>query len=96
LKILYHVASVQLLHANHAAYDLSNANLQLLEPQERTIKFVLPYKPAKTCDYESLANDTPDPDALIPSTPVDTSFGPDSQAPYSKSFVDAEPSWWYF
>jgi hypothetical protein len=85
----YHVASVQLLCAGHAADDLSIADLQLRDSQE-TIKFVLPYKPAKMHDSESLATDIFDPDTFIPNgTPADTSFGPDSQAPYTESFVDA-------
>jgi hypothetical protein len=90
----YHVASVQLLRADHAAYGLSVAAIQSID-RKAAIKFVLPYKSAKAQDKST--TDKPlkahppdiDPDAFIQSTPTDTSFGPDSQAPYTESFVDA-------
>jgi hypothetical protein len=87
----YHVASVQLLRADHAAYDLSIADIHVPTSQD-PIKFVLPYKPAKARDLASTPSSTPaplDPDVFVPSTPADTSFGPGSQAPYTESFVDA-------
>jgi hypothetical protein len=89
----YHVASVQLLQADHAAYDLSVAAMQPHDPHA-TIKIVHPYKPSKDSDH--LATPLParppdkiDPDVFVPSTQADTSFGPDSKAPYTESFVDA-------
>jgi hypothetical protein len=75
--------------------------MQNLDPHE-TIKFVLPYKPAKEREAikerEGVNKDTPptahppnaaDPDAFVPITSANTSFSPDSQAPYTKFFVDA-------
>jgi hypothetical protein len=45
----YHVASVQLLQADHTAYDLSVAAMQPQE-QHHSIKFAPPYKAAKECE----------------------------------------------
>jgi hypothetical protein len=79
----YHVASVQLLHADHAAYDLSVDAMHPQDPLDR-IHVVPPYRSAK--ERTPVSGDQ---DAFVPSTPKDTSFGPDSQAPYTESFVDA-------
>jgi hypothetical protein len=64
------------------------------DPHE-TIKVVPPYQPSKTRDDPPSSPATSkdpapiDPDAFVPtSTPADTSFGPDSHAPYIESFVD--------
>jgi hypothetical protein len=91
----HHVASLQLLHANHATYNHSVAAMEIPDSHNR-IKFVLPYTTAKTRTSstettETTTKNTPpiDPDAFIPSTIEDTSFGPESQAPYTGSFVDA-------
>jgi hypothetical protein len=90
----YHVASVNLLNADHAAYDLSVAAMEIPDPSDR-IRFVPPHQAAKdrspSADVPLDPPTTPDldPDAFIPGTSADTSFGPDSQAPYTESFVDA-------
>jgi hypothetical protein len=88
----YHVGSVQLLQADHAAYDLSVSDMHLHDEHKR-IKFVPPYTLARaTASQTSSPNKTTphvDPDAFVPGTIDDTSCGPDSKAPYTKSFVDA-------
>jgi hypothetical protein len=81
----YHVASVQLLQADHAAYDLSVDAMHPQDPLER-IKVVPPYHSAKE---QSATASAPAKVDFVPSTPKDISFGPDSQAPYTESFVDA-------
>jgi hypothetical protein len=93
----YHVASVQLLHADHAAYNHSVDAMHISDTQDR-IKFVLPYSTAKTRTASTETKETTDgngttttndPDTFVPSTIDDTSFGPESHAPYTESFVDA-------
>jgi hypothetical protein len=84
----YHVASVQLLQADHAAYDLSVDAMAPLEPNA-TIKVVPPYQSAKETLLHEQSPVKVDPTVFVPSTIADTSFGPDSLAPYTESFVDA-------
>jgi hypothetical protein len=88
----YHIASVQLLRAGHAAYDLSIAVMHVHDPNEN-IKFILPCKPTKARDIIPSNPTSPaqsSPDAFVPSTPADAPFGPGSQAPsYTECFVDA-------
>jgi hypothetical protein len=86
----YHVASVQLLQADHPAYDLSVAAM-LPDHHHEPIKFVLPYQSIKSREPSATVNvdvTSKDP-AFLSSTPSDTSFAPDSKAPYTESFVDA-------
>jgi hypothetical protein len=84
----YHIASIQLLCADHAAYDLSVAAMEIPTEYDR-IKIVPPYTSAKATASPNKNTPHIDPDAFIPSTVADTSFGPDWHAPYTESFVDA-------
>jgi hypothetical protein len=56
----FHVASVQLLRADHAAYDLSIADIHVYTPQD-PIKFIPPYKLDKARDLASTHPATPAP-----------------------------------
>jgi hypothetical protein len=84
----YHVASVQLLQADHAAYDLL---VDAMTPVDlhATIKVVPPYQSAKESMIHESSSEKIDPNVFVPNTIADTSIGPDSQAPYTESFVDA-------
>jgi hypothetical protein len=71
------------------AYDLSVAAMQTQDPHE-AIKFVLAYKSTEEREAKYASN-TIDPYVFVPyTTPKDTSFGPDSQAPYTEIFVDVK------
>jgi hypothetical protein len=93
----YHVASIQLLQAHYPAYNLSVAAMDIPEANDR-IHFVAPnttakeraeVPPPKTPDKNTPHIGPHDTEAFIPSKPTDVAFGPDSKAPYTESFVDA-------
>jgi hypothetical protein len=92
----YHVANVQLLYPDHHAHACSVASMQTYHPHD-TITQVPPNLSNQLCDTLDTNTDIPPrpltphipPDPFIPSTTTDTSFGPESPAPYTESFVDA-------
>jgi hypothetical protein len=84
----YHVAIVQLLQAGHAAQEFSVASMYKIDPYQAVHEAPVNVS-AKHRDAVTDSNPIKPSVVFLSSTAADTVFGPDSPAPYTESFVDA-------
>jgi hypothetical protein len=75
-----------LLQAGHAAQEFSVASMYKIDPYQAVHK-----APANVSakHRDAISDNDPIKPSVLPSTPADTVFGPDSTAPYTESFVNA-------
>jgi hypothetical protein len=85
----YHVTSVQLLQALHAAHEFSVISIYEIDPYQ-AVDEATSNVSAKHHDSVSDSESIKASFDFLSSTAADTVFGPDSPAPCAESFIDAK------